>query len=183
MAVNTSIGFAALGTGIVASALRYAAKGHNGPPRWLALAGGCAGFTITLSLAFALTSEFKSRADAAFQLALGANATDTAVAALRQNERSILPIIVVVVGGLVSVLLVLMVNLALTASERAEAARLLSSIVESSGDSILSTDRNGIVSSWNQGAERMFGYTAAEIVGRSSSIILPLRVRAFRYAF
>ncbi|HET6372655.1 MAG TPA: PAS domain S-box protein [Candidatus Polarisedimenticolia bacterium] len=45
--------------------------------------------------------------------------------------------------------------------------RLLSSITEQSPDAILSADPDGRITSWNRGAERMFGYEASEIVGRS----------------
>jgi PAS domain S-box-containing protein len=50
---------------------------------------------------------------------------------------------------------------------------LLAEIVESSEDAILSKDINGIISSWNAGAERMYGYRAEEVVGKHVSIIAP----------
>lgn len=50
---------------------------------------------------------------------------------------------------------------------------LLAGIVESSGDAIFSRKLDGTVSTWNTAAERIFGYRAAEIVGKSSVILLP----------
>ncbi|WP_199119941.1 PAS domain S-box protein [Pedobacter sp. ASV28] len=50
---------------------------------------------------------------------------------------------------------------------------LLSSIVEFSDDAIVSKDLNSIVTSWNKGAERVFGYKANEMIGRSILTIIP----------
>ena len=61
-------------------------------------------------------------------------------------------------------------------SERQEAERslaLLASIVESSGDAIHSATLDGTISTWNQGAETLFGYSSQEAIGRSVTILAP----------
>jgi len=51
--------------------------------------------------------------------------------------------------------------------------RRLAAIVESSADSIISNDLDGKILSWNAGAERLYGYSAAEMIGKSQSSLVP----------
>jgi PAS domain S-box-containing protein len=71
----------------------------------------------------------------------------------------------------------------LTERKRAETERLkLAAIVESSDDAIIGTDLEDRITSWNRGAERLYGYSAEETLGREFSFHLPEEVSAERSA-
>jgi PAS domain S-box-containing protein len=68
------------------------------------------------------------------------------------------------------------VNLLVDITDRkcAEHAALqLAAIVESSDDAIVSKDLDGMIQSWNRGAERLFGYSAEEVIGKPVTILIP----------
>ena len=63
---------------------------------------------------------------------------------------------------------------ALARARRDEIAYYLASIVESSDDAILTINLDGIITSWNTGAERLYGYTAEEAIGKRTIMLIPL---------
>ena len=63
------------------------------------------------------------------------------------------------------------IEVALRESE--QRLRWLASIVESSDDAIVSKNLDGIITSWNKGAERVFGYSAGEAIGQPITLVIP----------
>ena len=69
------------------------------------------------------------------------------------------------------------VNMLVDLTERSHAEQvrqLLAAIVEGSDDAIVGKDLNGVIASWNPGAERLFGYTADEVVGKCVTCLFPV---------
>jgi len=63
--------------------------------------------------------------------------------------------------------------------QRERASSLLGAIIGSSDDAIITKDLNGVVTSWNQSAERLFGYTAEEAIGKTiEELLIPVDRRA-----
>jgi PAS domain S-box-containing protein len=68
------------------------------------------------------------------------------------------------------------INMLIDIRERKKAeeyARRLAAIVESSDDAIISKNTDGIILTWNKGAERVFGYHATEVIGKAINILIP----------
>ena len=95
-----------------------------------------------------------------------------------QRLHQVSPKLVLLIGGLLTLLLATLAGVLSVSRQRrrqifAEQARL-AAIVESSADGIIGKTLDGIVTNWNKGAERLFGYTAEEAVGQTlADLVVP----------
>ena len=64
------------------------------------------------------------------------------------------------------------------AGEVMNPSQIAQALLASGSDAIVAADRDGIIRHWNQGAERIFGHSAAEAVGKSLDLIIPEQLRA-----
>jgi len=85
------------------------------------------------------------------------------------------------VAGTVKEIMIVAVDVTEKVLDRTEAERtnsLLASIVDSSDDAIVSKDLDGVITSWNKSAERMFGYDSQEAIGQHITLIVPWERRS-----
>ena len=91
------------------------------------------------------------------------------------RRSSSIALAVIVGGGLLACALVALALVAIRrdfAGSTAQLARI-ASIVEGSDDAIISKDLQGVITSWNTGAERLFGYAAPEVIGKPMTLLIP----------
>ncbi len=101
------------------------------------------------------------------------------VASLNQVSPRLVLVLGVLISALVSALLALLDNLRQRRMEIFTDQARLAAIVESSSDGIVGKDLNGIVTSWNKGAEHIFGFTSAQAVGkRLAELLVPAHLQA-----
>jgi PAS domain S-box-containing protein len=172
MALHTAIGFTLLGGGVVGLAWNDAQSESGETPDWLPGLSAIAVITVTLGMWYALNG------GGDYSPAAG---RDSAVAT------------VTLVTGLVSALLLarslragqvvrrharslesanLTLQLEIDTRMRAEETMLqLAAIVESSNDAIFGTTLEGLIQNWNHGAERLYGYSRHEVLGKHVSLV------------
>jgi PAS domain S-box-containing protein len=176
MAVHTAIGFALLGGGIVGLSWNSAQNEAAEAPPWLPIVVAVAVATVTLCMWYALT---------------GADHPEVAASptAVRLTTH---PSLMLVAGFLSALLLGWSVRAGQTARRYArslevtnvtlqqemdtrmraeETMQQLAAIVESSNDAIVGTTLDGLIQTWNPGAERLYGYRREEAIGKHVSLI------------
>jgi PAS domain S-box-containing protein len=177
MGVHTAIGFTLLGGGIVGLAGNAAEPGPRETPAWLGLVASVAMATVTLCIWYALNP---------------GHAPVIAPRVPAVVPEPTLPNVTLATGLLMAILLGRSVregqisrrrarsleatnrvlNLEIeTRSRMEQTIQQLAAIVESSNDAILATTLDGKIMTWNPGAERLYGYSRSEVVGKHISFL------------
>jgi PAS domain S-box-containing protein len=178
MAIHTAFGFILLGGGVVGLAWNAAKAGSSEAPHWLPVLAAVAVVTLTLCMWYALGGAPE------VELSPGPQPTLPAEAAL--------PNVTLAAGLLSALLLAWSVRAGQTARRHArsleainralseeiqtrtrmeETLQQLAAIVESSDDAIFATTPEGLILTWNPGAERLYGYTRNEVLGKHVSLL------------
>ncbi len=176
MAVHTALGFTLVGGGLVGLAWNAAQDPTGDAPSWLPLLAGVVVATVTLCMWSALSG--------------GESVGPAEDSPL--DQRATLPTVTLATGLLTALLLGWSVREGQVSRRRARslevtnrvlneeiqartsmqhAVQQLAAIVESSDDAIIATTLDGTIMTWNPGAERLYGYTRAEVVGKAVSML------------
>ena len=176
MAVHTALGFTLVGGGLVGLAWNAAQDTTGEAPPWLPLLAGIVVATVTVCMWSALTSD----------------GSVAPVGVTPLDKEATLPTLTLAIGLLTALLLgwsvregqvsrrrarlLEVTNRALneeiqTRARMQQAVQQLAAIVESSDDAIIATTLDGRIMAWNPGAERLYGYTRAEVVGKPVSML------------
>jgi PAS domain S-box-containing protein len=178
MAVHTALGFTLLGGGIVGLAWNAAEAESRQAPAWLPLVSAVAVATVTLCMWYALRP--------------GQPAALTPRVVPAVTPERTLPNVTLATGLLTAILLGWSIREGQISRRRArsleatnkalseeiqhrtdmeQALQQFAAIVESSDDAILVTTLDGKIMTWNPGAERLYGYTRAEVLGEHISML------------
>jgi PAS domain S-box-containing protein len=178
MAIHTALGFILLGGGVVGLAWNAAKTETSDAPHWLPVLAAIAVATVTLCMWYALGGTPQVELHP--------------LPPAPSLGESALPNVTLAAGLLSALLLAWSVRLGQTSRRHArsleatnqalnkeiqtrarmeETLQQLASIVESSDDAIFATTLEGLIQTWNPGAERLYGYTQDEVLGKHVSLL------------
>jgi PAS domain S-box-containing protein len=166
MAFHTAVGFSLLGGGIVGLAWNNAQSESGETPDWLPSLSAIAVISVTLLMWYALISGGgRESAVAPITLFTGLLSALLLARSLRAGQ---------ITGRHARSLQAANLKLQQEMDTRMQAEETmlqLAAIVESSNDAILGTTLDGLIQNWNHGAERMYGYSRHEVLGKHISLV------------
>jgi PAS domain S-box-containing protein len=163
MALHTAMGFTLLGGGIVGLAWNSAQSDTGATPDWLPGVSAAAVLMLTLCLWYALRR--REPAVATITVITGVVSAILLARSLRAGQ-----IVRRHARSLQSANLTLQQEMA-TRMRAEETILQLAAIVESSNDAIFGATLSGIIQNWNHGAERLYGYSRHEVLGKHVSLM------------